>query len=358
MTMRQDEVLARCLSSEMRGADCREGVICVLRDGEIRGAACGEWNGAPVSIDTPFLIASTSKLFITAIILKLASRRALDLDAQVVSFFGHRLDRLHVLRGIDMTGQITIRQLLSHSSGLADYFEGKRRDGTSLAGQIFANRDIAYGLDDVIAWVRDEMSPAFAPGTPGKAFYSDTNFYLLGEIISLVCEEPLGAVLKGFITQPLGLAQTRFFAAGDAALPLRLGASVLQVPKALASMPGDGGMISTARELALFARAFFDGRLFDAVDLRQAEDWRRLFFPLEAGLGVLRFRLPWFLPPFRTDMSFIGHSGISGGFVYLWPRHDMIFSGTVNQLEQRSRPYRLMVKAALSASKEARKGKA
>ena len=341
--------LAGLIAAETGKGGCHEAVLCVMRRGETISAAGGVWNGQPVSADTPFLIASTSKLFVTAMIFRLAGDGAIGLDDPVVKYFPGELTRLHVWHGEDVTDRITIRHLLTHSSGLADYFEGKRRDGTSLAATLFAGNDLSYGLADVIHWVRDEMTPAFAPGTGRRALYSDTNFYLLTELVARMRRQSPDAALKDMITGPLELEHTRFFHPGSATLPLRLGTQTLNIPLALASMPGDGGAISTARELARFGRAFFDGRLFGEKILSGVSDWRRVFFPLQAGFGVLRFHLPWFLPPFRAGLEFLGHSGISGAFVYFWPKQDVIVSGTINQLQNRSRPYRLMVKAALLA---------
>jgi D-alanyl-D-alanine carboxypeptidase len=343
------EKLSRLIAAECGVADCHEAALCMMKGAEAATAAGGTWQDGPVTADTPFLIASTSKLLVTAMIFRLAGDGLIGLDDPVQHHFAGEIDRLHVWHGEDVTERITIRHLLSHRSGLPDYFEGKRRDGTRLATQLFAGHDMGFGLADVIGWVRDDMQPAFAPGTAGRALYSDTNFYLLTELVARLRQQSPDAALKDLITAPLGLAQTRFFRPGDATLPLRMGGRVLAIPQAIASMPGDGGAVSTARELALFARAFFDGRLFGRRFLVQPDGWRRLFFPLAAGLGVLRFHLPWFLPPFRKDMDFTGHSGISGAFVYHWPKHDLIISGTVNQINSRSRPYRLMVKAALEA---------
>jgi CubicO group peptidase (beta-lactamase class C family) len=347
--MAAQQKLNRVIAAELGKSDCHEAALCVMQGGDIIAACGGTWRSAPVSADTPFLIASTSKLLITAMIFRLAGAGLISLDEPILKYFPGELARLHVWQGKDVTGQITIRHLLTHTSGLPDYFEGKRRDGTRLATQLFAGQDMSYGLADVIGWVRDDMTPGFAPGTAGRALYSDTNFYLLTELVARLRRQSIDEALRDLITAPLALTQTRFFKPGDAALPLRMGGTILDIPKALASMPGDGGAVSTARELAVFAQAFFDGRLFDPALLAEPGDWRPVFFPLEAGLGVLRFRLPWFLPPFRTGMDFIGHSGISGAFVYRWPKQDMIISGSINQLASRSRPYRVMVKAAMSA---------
>ena len=124
------------------------------------------------------------------------------------------------------------------------------------------------------------------------------------------------------------------------ALPLRLGARVIDAPQALASMPGDGGAVSCLQDLAHFTKAFFDGRLFPKPLLDDLAPWRRVFFPLRAGTGVLRFAVPRWLPPFRSGLEFIGHSGISGTIAFVCPASERMIVGTVNQLQDRERPYR------------------
>ena len=174
------------------------------------------------------------------------------LDDPVQRFFPGELDRLHVWKGTDLTGQITVRHLLCHTSGLPDYFEGKRRDGGSLVTDMFAGTDRVFGLAEVLAWVRDEMRPVFAPGTGMRAFYSDTNFYLLAEIVTRAGGDALDTALARRITTSLGLTRTVFFKPGTAVLPLRQGAGVVEAPQALASMPGDGGAVSCLQDLAHF----------------------------------------------------------------------------------------------------------
>jgi len=340
--------LDRIVASEYRHRDVHEVALGVLQDQTFTHACRGEWQGGPVGPDMPFLIASTSKLFVTAMIFQLVAEGRLRLDDPVQRFFPGELDRLHVWKGKDLTGRITLRHMLCHTSGLPDYFEGRRRDGQSLAADLFDGRDRAYGLAEVIGWSRDEMRPAFAPGTGRRALYSDTNFYLLAEVVARAGEEALDDALSRRITAPLGLSRTRFYRPGTEALPLRLGARVIEAPLSLASMPGDGGAVSSLSDLARFTDAFFAGELFPAALLQELSPWRRVFFPLRAGTGVLRFAMPRWLPPFRPGMEFIGHSGISGTIAFACPARGRTIVGTVNQLADRGRPYRMMVKAALA----------
>ena len=309
-------------------------------------AAHGDWRGAPVGLDTPFFIASTSKLLATAMIMRLRADGLLRLDDAIVRFFpAGEIDGLHRFGGRDHTHQITVRHLLAHSSGLPDYFEGLRRDGTRFADGLLAGCDGGYGLQEVIAWSRDEMRPQFPPGHGRRALYSDTNFYLLGAIIERVHGAPLPEALRMLVSGPLGLQATRFYAAGDEAVPLRHAGKELVLPLAMASMRVDGGAVSTIRDLLVFTRAFFAGRIFPAAYPTEMSDWRRIFFPLETGIGILRFRLPRWLAPFNRAPDLIGHSGILGAFAFHAPERDVTVCGTVNQLASRSRPYRLMVEA-------------
>lgn len=346
--MSVQRALDAIVAAELGRGHCSEVALGVLDGDQFTHASAGGWNGRPMDVDTPFLIASTSKLFVTAMVFQLVAEGRAALDDPVVRFFQGELAGLHTWRGEDHTERITLRHLLTHTSGLPDYFEGKRRDGTVFASELFAGRDRAYGLAEVLQWVRDDMRPAFTPGAGRKALYSDTNFYLLTEVVARVTSQSIDDALASRVTEPLGLTRTAFYQPGMDALPLRFGAKVVDMPLALTSMPGDGGAVSTLADLAAFTRAFFEGALFPRPMLDTLPPWRRVFFPIQAGTGVLRFAMPRWMPPFRADLAFIGHSGITGTVAFSCPARGRIVVGTINQLQGRERPYRMMVKAALA----------
>jgi D-alanyl-D-alanine carboxypeptidase len=83
----------------------------------------------------------------------------------------------------------------------------------------------------------------------------------------------------------------------------------------MASFGPDGGIVSTAGELMTFVRAFFEGGLFERATIGQLQDYRRIFFPLQYGVGFARFALPRVL----GGEELIGHSGLSGAFAFLAP---------------------------------------
>ncbi|MDO8905417.1 MAG: serine hydrolase domain-containing protein [Hydrogenophaga sp.] len=338
--------LQQLVVAQLGRGQVQEAVLCVAREADLLCASAGFWAGVPVSVDTPYFVASTSKLLTTAMILRLRAEGRLSLDDPIVDHFPEgMLTGLHRWRGQDLTSRITLRHLLSHRSGLPDYFEGRRRDGSRLSDGLLAGRDMSYGLPEVLGWARDEMRPHFPPGEGRRALYADTNFYLLGEVIARVCGTSLAEALQRLITVPLGLNATRFFGPGVSAMPLRHGASVLEVPNAMACMPADGGVVSTARDMQMFTQAFFDGGLVPRGDMDEMQDWCRIFFPLQSGVGLLRFRLPRVFSPWRASPELLGHSGISGAFAFHCPEMNVTLTGTVNQISGRGRPFRLMLQA-------------
>src|SRR5690606_36227781 len=92
-----------------------------------------QWASGNLSIDQPYFIASTTKLFTTAIILKLRSEKKLSLNDKIGNYIDKSiLSGLHIYKGKDYSQELTIKHLLSHTSGLPDYFQGKGTSGKSL----------------------------------------------------------------------------------------------------------------------------------------------------------------------------------------------------------------------------------
>ncbi|MCB1517147.1 MAG: beta-lactamase family protein [Hyphomicrobiaceae bacterium] len=322
------------------------------KSGEPVFAASGQHFDTRVSAETPFFMASTTKLFATAIILQLVDEAKLTLDTRMTDLLdAETLAGLHHFKGRDYVPELTVRHLLAHTSGLADYFEQKPKSGgAAYAEDLLEGHDRTFSESDILDWVRTRLEPKFAPGTPGKALYSDTNFQLLGLIITKLDATSLVEAVQKRVAEPLSLKSTGLFEAnrpnafGDV-LPFRNGPKVLDIPNAIQSTRLDGAGVSTAAELLTFIQAFFEGHLFDKAHFENMKDWRRIFFPLQNGTGIMRFKLPWFFSPFRPMPELWGHSGISGAFAYYCPEREVYLAGTINQAADRALPYRFMLEA-------------
>ena len=314
-----------------------------------------EWAGASgnMNIDSQYFIASTTKLFTTAIILNLMSRGKLKLGDLISNYVSKELlSGLHVYKGVDHSNELTIEHLLAHTSGLPDYFQDKGIHGASLEVDLMQGNDQNWTLEQALARTKS-MKPFFAPGTSGKAHYSDANFQLLGHIIEKITGGSFAKACDEFIFQPLALKHTYLFQDLSDKRPVSLyyKTQPLLIPKAMISFGPDGGIVSTTSEMMIFVQAFFQGKLFPATYLSDLQKWNRIFFPLKSGVGIHLFKLPWFFNPTGAVPYFIGHSGLSGALAFYAPQKNLFVVGTVNQVASPDMSFRAMIKLTQAVMK-------
>ncbi len=296
--------------------------------------------------DSQYFIASTTKLYTVAIIMKLRAEGKLNLDDKISKFFGPEVvQRLNVYKGVDYSDQITIQHLLSHTSGIPDYFGGKNTKGTSLEKELTEGKDRAWGLEDVLR-VTKTMQSTFKPGQKGKALYSDTNFQLLGRIIEQIRSNTIENVFRHEIFELFGMKDTYMYTAEPDQKPAAMYFmdKRLFIPRAMKSTRADGGIVSTSYDSMSFIKNFFSGRFFPKSYFEQMmTDYRNVMFPLQYGTGLMRFKLPGLMTGFRDIPELLGHSGLSGAFEYYCPAKGIYLTGTVNQISNPSISYRMLV---------------
>jgi len=320
--------------------------VCRLTSSE--RAVEDEWIGASGNLQpgSQFFIASTTKLMITAVLRQLRHEGRLGFDDRIGQYLAAELLRdLLIIDGVQQAPFLTIRQLMSHTSGLPDYFQRKVR-GSSLQDELFAGSDRSWTLEDVLERARG-MRPAFRPGQAGRAEYSDTNYQLLGRIIEVVEGACIADVLQRRLFVPLGMTSTYMYTDPSDTRPMTLyyKRKPLPIPRAMTSFGPDGGVVSTASDMLLFLRAFFSDKLAPSVDLAElTRELNKIWFPFTYGIGIMRFRLPRIFSPFQAQPELIGHSGLSGAFAFYAPSKRAFIAGTVNQLAYPDTSFRLMLK--------------
>ncbi|MGB0429591.1 MAG: serine hydrolase domain-containing protein [Bacteroidia bacterium] len=302
------------------------------------------WTSAKGNFETSsqYFIASTSKLYTSAVIFQLLDEGKLSLDDRISDYLDASImDELHLLDGKDYSNEITINHLLSNTSGLPDYFEGKGGDGTKLVDELMGGNDDSWTFEECIA-ISKTMEPEFAPGAEGKALYSDTNFQLLGIIIEIITGISISEAYQTRIFEPLGLSQTFLYLDENDTRPKKMyyKKEELDIPKAMTSFKADGGIVSNASESMIFIRAFYNGGLFNEKHIEDGAVFNKIFYPNEYGVGYMRYKLP----DFYNVPYFIGHSGLSGAFAWYCPEKDAYITGTVNQLNKPGTSYRMIIK--------------
>lgn len=296
--------------------------------------------------DQSYFIASTTKLFTTAVILRLKSGNKLNLDDKISKYLDKDIcNGLHICKGRDYSNDITIKHLLAHTSGLPDYFQSKGANGISLEDDIVNGNDQFWTFEQVIEKTK-AMKPLFPPETKNKAHYSDTNFQLLGKIIENITEKSYAENCTEYIINPLGLSKTYLYQNSTDNTPKTLyyKEKELFIPKAMTSFGPDGGMVSTSVDMLIFIQAFFSGKLFPASYINDLQVWNKIFFPMQSGIGIHKFKLPWLFNPTGTVPYFIGHSGLSGALAYYSPGDNLFIVGSVNQVAHPDISFKTMIK--------------
>lgn len=318
------------------------GTSFALKQGDFK------WEGASgnLALGQPYFIASTTKLFTTALIMQLRAEGRLHLEDGLSQYLNSEmLKGLHVYKNRDYSSEIRVRHLLAHTSGLPDYFQDKGKDGVSLENQLKSGTDRHWTLEQALEMTRT-LKPHFPPGTPNKAFYSDTNFQLLGRIIEQISGMKWAEACTQRIIDPLSLKHTYPYQdpADQTPAPLYYQKAPLHIPLAMSSFGPDGGMVSTSSDMLCFIEAFFTGHLFPLAYIEEMQQWNRIFFPMQSGMGIHRFKLPWFFNPTGAVPEYIGHSGLSGALAFYAPSMNLFITGTVNQVAHPDVSFRTMIK--------------
>ena len=310
--------------------------------------------GVPMRPDTPFFVASITKRFIATLVLQAHERGELSLDDPMTALLpGALTEGLHVLEGVDHTPSITVHHLLTHTSGLPDYFDTPAH-GRSLYEQLVRGEDRAWSLDEALRWVREEHTPHFRPQdlstSRQRAYYSDTGFQLLIAILEHVTGRSFADLLHERIFTPVGMAHSwlpgRSEPLAETPEPARIhaGTEALELPLLVES---SNDLISTAGDLLRFQQALIAGELFDRPTtvelLTERANLLRNMLPNRYGVGTWIFRINRLVAPGFRPVTLIGHAGVTGTWLFTCPELDLHLVGAVDQAGGQRMPFRIML---------------
>jgi D-alanyl-D-alanine carboxypeptidase len=238
--------------------------IFVLDDGPGHGAAAGladPTTGRRLTVDTPMRIASNTKTFVAATVLRLWEDGRIGLDAPIGPLLDPKLDALLRKDGYD-TGKITVRHLLSHSAGLYDHGSDDR-----FVEAMHKDPKRRYTRESLIGLLVEWADPQTQPGTEFR--YSDDGYILLGDIVERITGKPLAAAVREQLgLDRLGLRSTYWEVyeqprpgAPERARQFLGETDVTHVDPSL-DLFGGGGLVMSPRDLAIFIKALFEGRVF------------------------------------------------------------------------------------------------
>jgi D-alanyl-D-alanine carboxypeptidase len=279
--------------------------------------------GSPMNVDDHVRIGSITKTLTATVILQLVDEGKVQLDAPVARY----------LTGVPDGRHVTVREMLDMTSGLLNTTESdafNRRLDANLTHAFTPAQLLPYAFDPALSVQKD---PYFAPN---QGFhYSNTNYILLGLIAQKVTHQDLPTLFQRRIFGPLGMTHSSLPVTTDRSLPrpfthgYNYGTNVDANDAYLAALRGDlanaqikagpdevptdathwtvsytwpdGGAVSTAQDLARYARALATGEL-----LRASTQTQRLALPGNGGYGLGIERL--------SIGGLVGHNGAIPGF--------------------------------------------
>ncbi len=283
---------------------------------------------APVRADAPFRSASVGKLFTAVAVLRLVERGRLTLDTPIGGLLPAALvDRLHVLDGVSRGPQLTVRQLLGHTPGLANI-----DSDPAFNGAVAPNPARRWRPEEILEFSID-IGPQFAPGT--GQLYSSPNHTLLGLVIEAAAGKPYHRVVREEVLDRLGMRET-FEETSEGAGPRKLAQSFMGRLNVNLASPSfefaDGGFVSTTADLCRFGHALARGMLFDRAETQAAmlQTQGSEGMGLGPWLGKLRRR--------SGPASVVYHPGYWGVLLMVVPERDATIAFTVNQAERDTTP--------------------
>ena len=277
------------------------GSILVAKNGRIvfeqyRGLT--ELNkGLPIDSSTSFHLASVSKTFTAMAILKLWENKLLEIDSPAVKY----LPNLPYPK-------ITVKNLLSHRSGLPNYVHFVESMGWN------SNKNITN--NDLLELIINNKEKIKVGRNDSYFEYSNTNYALLALIIEQVSKETYGSFLKKTFFDPIGMKSTFVFDMDmkDNVLPSFKFNNRKEPFTFLDAVYGDKNIYSTVRDILKFDLAINDGLLFKKETLNAAFQG----YSYEQK-GTKNYGLGWRLYELPSGKKIIYHNG-------WWHGNNTVFS--------------------------------
>ena len=312
----------------------------------VRSPEFGPWAGAAglgelktntaMRPDDRFRAGSVIKPFVSVVTLQLVEEGRFSLDDPLPG----------VLPG-DVTGrfaardEITVRMLLNHTSGIADWLT------EAAIAEVMANPGRVREVDEYLD-LAAAQEPYFAPGKGWR--YSNTDYNLLGVVIAQATGRSWRKAVRQRVFEPLHLEDTLLPEPGDLSIPGNYAhgyffmegeaLDVTAVDPSMAGAAGGHALVTTTTDLARFLDALLAGELF-----RYAETLDEMLtfvdapegsFPISEAAGYSLGMMKYVLP---GGIEMLGHGGDTAGFsgfVYYLPAQDITISGVINAMEPMS----------------------
>lgn len=283
----------------------------VITENEAFTAVAGEsFAGRPINADMVFGIGSVTKTLTSTTLMRMQQDGLIDLDDPISTW-------IPSTPNIDPS--ITVRQLLAHRSGLADYSMTQE-----YRSAVLANANRVFKPEELLPFIKEPLAK------PGGTFnYCNTNYLLAGMIISKITGEGAGGAFRKYIFDGLQMDST--YMGVEDSIPVEMAVRWMStqsgqnvsINAAFSGAWTAGAVFSTAREIATFMRTLHRGEVVSEASLAEMHTYMDT---VTYGLGVSRQIL--------SGNVVLGHTGSIRGYesiVLYVPSIDVGLAVLVNQ---------------------------
>ena len=290
-----------CTKYHIKGASA---AVLVPGLGTWKSTSGISYTGRPMTTDMLLGIGSNTKTYTATLMLLLQEKGIISLEDTIGKWIKNQPN---------ISGKITIRQLLGHTSGIFNYTENAHFDDS-----LFADLQRIWKPQEVLAFVD---KPYFAPGK--SWYYSNTNYLLAGMIIEKVTGKPYYQVLHEMILKPQGLKHTIFYPEDTTSMEIARPWSVdLDRSKPLQDLQlmgyssramfsfaySAGAIMQNAEDNAVFWSKLTSGQILNSSSIKEMTHLFSLAFNQGYGLGIFRYK------PYDNHTIFC-HGGTNIGYI-------------------------------------------
>jgi D-alanyl-D-alanine carboxypeptidase len=274
--------------------------------------------------DDAFRAASVTKSVTAAVAVRLDGEGRVALDEPLAEQLAPEL--LQRWQALDALPRTTPRQLLTHTSGVPNYFRE-----ASFAAQLRAEPRRAWRPVELVDHAATHGTPHFGPGESFE--YSDTGYVIAGILVEQATGRQLHEVYRELVFDPLGMNAT-WLEGYEPARRAKVAHHYSDELDWTTISPtvdwAGGGLVTTAPDLARYVRGLWSARIIDSRRLNELTRWTSgASFPPDSGLRYERYGLGMG-SNMVEGVELLGHTGFIGAFAFYAPECDSILVGTHN----------------------------
>lgn len=297
----------------------------------------------------PFHAASIGKVPTAVLVFQQVESGAFALETPVAELVAPgTLDGLFVVDGTDHSAAVTVGQLLRHTSGVADYFDGPTHNKSRFVDLIASQPDHLWQPLELIEFTRVNQRAVAKPGA--KFNYSDTGYILLGLLLEHVTALPFHELLHSRIFEPLGMSDSYLMFRSAPAnevreiAPLYLGKTEMSRFTSVSCDWAGGGIVTTLDDLARLSAGLHAGELVTDAHLDEMlRGTHRFRQGIHNGAGLMQIRFGEFFFMLRGLPKPTGHIGVLATHMFYDEENDAHIVMNFGSTEQMVPSFRTLI---------------